>query len=755
VSKSLRLVLMVALVVVVVAAGVMVGCGKSKEKTLQKLNVSLAQYLKGSTVDFDDATVNSAASGGGEPGFLYGTAMTIYADTYYSQTALDDMAATLFPPPYVILPTPAYLTKTTYAQLQAADQTTVQAYIFASMPEAEQTVVNDAVTGFWNRYDADLADAIPMDENTAYGILASSVSSTAADEWAADAEAWMAALEAAAQADYGVTYANATYAEKMTLQATVLAAGNISPELAFYKAMTADALRNGTASSTYPTQRDAEVALLYPGKTYAQLNPVTQAPVVDAYVWAGLTDAQKGVVNAAVEGLFNLAMAENTDNTLLPLTSNVCYTTLLTLPPLMGGGQAAANAWVAAVTGTTPGTGAEALAFYEQLGAGDPAVGQATWKSLLSYNYYGTMDYSSLTTDEQAVIDQADAGMMGLATVQRLPALPLDQNVIYTEVLAAVGPGAQAGWVTDVQAGMNMEWATYKWMAYESFRNGTAASQYPTATANIVTALVNAGIITQPLDAYENMIVAAVLWNGSAAMGLTITPAIDPLGPHEQGYVTGAVLPGLWGEVQAEMTDAVPLDQTIAYLTLYGTVSYSAAEGFVTYVEAGTHPHTAFYTWLAREALIGLKGLGLLIELSMGEFDLMITNPNDYDVSIDTIDMNVSVNVPAQGADVGTDVTSRDVDAAKLALGDAVWVPANGSIDLHLIVSMKTLDMLTWLIVGPGLDATTSGTYAAIVWSELAAGTAVWNVSVVTSQTSENGEQNIPDATYTLTWTPS
>jgi hypothetical protein len=201
------------------------------------------------------------------------------------------------------------------------------------------------------------------------------------------------------------------------------------------------------------------------------------------------------------------------------------------------------------------------------------------------------------------------------------------------------------------------------------------------------------------------------------------------------------------------MTDAVSLDQTICYLTLYipgvSTTGYSAAEGFKTYVEAGTHPHTAFYIWLARESMLGLKGMGLLIELSMGEFDVLITNHNKYDVSIDSIDMNVSCNVNGFGY-----LPALDVDAAKMALHDAVLVPAEGSIDLHLIVSMKTMDILTWLIVGPGLDSTTAGTYAADVWSRLAAGTAIWNVSLVTSQTSPKG-QNIPDATYTLTWTPS
>jgi hypothetical protein len=65
---------------------------------------------------------------------------------------------------------------------------------------------------------------------------------------------------------------------------------------------------------------------------------------------------------------------------------------------------------------------------------------------------------------------------------------------------------------------------------------------------------------------------------------------------------------------------------------------------------------------------------------------------------------------------------------------------------------MKTMDILTWMIVGPGFDATKAGTYAADVWGRMKAGTAVWDVTLVTSQSHE--EETIPDATYTLKWTP-
>jgi hypothetical protein len=175
----------------------------------------------------------------------------------------------------------------------------------------------------------------------------------------------------------------------------------------------------------------------------------------------------------------------------------------------------------------------------------------------------------------------------------------------------------------------------------------------------------------------------------------------------------------------------------------------AAAEGWKTDVTAGVHPVQAFKRWMVKPALVGLEGLGLLVQVCVAEFDVVIDNPNDYDVSIDSINMDVSNNSNGFGY-----YPAIDVDAAKLALGDAVWVPAKGSIDLHLVVPIKTLDMLTWLIVGPGLDQTTAGTYAADVWAKLKAGTAVWNVTIVTSQTSPKG-QNIPDATYTMTWTPA
>jgi len=174
----------------------------------------------------------------------------------------------------------------------------------------------------------------------------------------------------------------------------------------------------------------------------------------------------------------------------------------------------------------------------------------------------------------------------------------------------------------------------------------------------------------------------------------------------------------------------------------------AAAAAWAADVTAGVHPVQAYKRWMVKPALVGLMGMGLLIQVAVTEFTVKITNPNDYEVSIDTIDFNASCNANGFGA-----YAAIDVDAAKMALHDAVWVPANGSVDLHMIVPMKTLDILTWMIVGPGFDATKAGTYAADVWSRMKAGTAVWDLTIVTSQS--HGEETIPDATYTLKWTPA
>ena len=722
-GHSMRAVVMVTTCLLLLVGVALTGCSKDQSNPAAGVDIALGQYLKGSTVDFDEATINTMAEGGGEPGWKTGTAAAIYPSTF--ATMREIKAAEIFGATYRGLPT-------TYDGLSAGDQSTVDMAVYNNLTASQQEVVTSAITGFTDRYDTDVADATPLEENTAYGILTSRVTADAAESWKADAEAWMTALDDYCDANYDTTYALATLTQKYAAKAAV---DVIDPMTALYVWMVKDSFRNGTASSYYPEIRDDKVEQLYSGKTYDELNPVTEQPVVDAAVYASLTAEQKALVADTVAGIFALASEQRSDPK--PLDENVYYTTLTALPAIMlkaDSGSAAAESWLTNVTGTTPGTGAEAAAFYWEL-----LGGQATWKNTLATRYYGASSYADLTPAQQAVIDQADTGMAGLATVQRLAPLPYDQNVIYTTVLDGM-PESQAGWEADVTDGMNMEWAAYKWLVYPSFRNATAVTFYPERLDDVLAALKAAGVISSDvyadLDAYESMVVDATLWNGNAPLD------IDPLPAPEQGYVTDAAIPGMAGLIEAQMTDAVPLDQTIAYLTLKNRVNPAAADGWKADVEAGVHVWQAFYRWLAKQSVAEMASAATMIRLSLGEFSFKITNDNDFDVTID------SLNVKCQATPTGSDTP---IDAARIATSDKIFVPANTEVNVTLYGPIKVYDMLAWLVTG-GTSRTEATQWANDVFDQVQAGTVEWSVTVdaVISSDTETEPKS-----YTTSWAPA
>jgi hypothetical protein len=593
-SKALRTAIVFTLVLTVVAGGLLAaGCSKGQAK-LELPTVELYQYLKGTTGDLNDATLNQIAEGGGEPGYKFGTMKYIYPTVFAANK--DTVAAAVFGSPYKF---GDGISTTTYAQLTAGDQLAVDGTIFATkLSAAEQDLVMNALTGFFNRQEVDTSAAKPMQQNTANGILmATDNTGVLANEWKTDATAWMAALNAKAAADYsGKTYVQLTYVQKETVKAAVFVAGTINPEYAFYQAMTKDSYRNGNASVIYSAYRDAIVAARYPGRTYATLNPILEAPVVDAMVWYQLTDAEKTPVNAQVAGTFAFAQSQPTDNT----------------------------------------------------------------------------------------------------------------NVLYGILAGKVSAAAADGWKTDVLAGAKMEWAFYKWLVYESFRNGTAASFYPTQVAAKVTDAKTAGYITASTyaacNAYEKIVVNGMVWS--------------VLGLGEQGYVLGLALPGLFGLVQAEMTDAVSLDQTICYLTLYGNVNATSAEGWKKDVAAGVNQRQAFYRWLAKEGVSAMGAAASLIQLGLQEFYFKVDNPNNYEISLDSLNINFTVKAS----------TGETVTAAKQSLVEPVWVPAKQSVNLRVLAPVKTMDVITWQVL-IGKSTSQAMTLAADVWGQIQAGTAKWAVA--------------------------
>jgi hypothetical protein len=699
-SRIARGGILLALCLVVVAGLVLTGCGK-KEAALQEPQLELTNYVKGSTVDFDTTTLQTMAQGGGEAGFKYGIMKAIYPTLWGSNK--DTVAQTLFPSPYWR----GDGVHTYYSYLTSADQTTVDGYIYASkLSAAEQAIVVSAVDGLFNRQTVDTSAAKALEQNTAYGILlATDSTGTLAGLWKTDATAWMAALNTKAAADYsGKTYAQLSLAEKAAVTGAMTI---ITPELALYRAMVQTSFRNGTASATYPDVAEQMATAMY-SKAYAALNPMLEKPRVDGAVWAQLTAAEQTNVTTRVAGIFNLAVTQVTGA--VDLTSNVYYGILLA----SAGGQAAADAWKAMVEPTTPGTGAEATAFYTILGAGDPAVGQAAFKEGLTQQYYGAAaTYAGLTTASKAVIDQSDAGTAGLSSVQRLPAgtLTLSQNVLYSTLTTSVSSAAATGWATDVTNGNNaisqanlMEWALYKWMAYESFRNGTAASFYPTQVADKVAAAKTAGYISATTyaacNAYEKAVVNGMVWAA--------------LGTYEQGYVETKVLPGMFGLIQAEMTDAVGLEQSICYLTLAAT-TVTSANNFKADVESGVFVKQALYRWLAMEKVKEMASSALMIQESVGEFYIKITNPNKYEISIDQLKLYFK-----------TTAGTSTIDGARQSLG-GIWIPAEETVELKVLAPTKSYDLVSWLAM-VGTDTTAARSMAAEVWSKIQNGTITWTL---------------------------
>ena len=600
-SKVLRIAIVFTLVLAVVAGGLLsAGCGK-KTAALELPTIELYQFQKGPTVDFDEATINQAATA--EAGVKFGTAKAIYATVW--STNKETLANAMFPPPYW----KGDGVTTQYAMLSSSDQPAVDGTIFATkLSQAEQDIVTNAVSGMFKLYDEELAAAKPLEQNTAYGILAYKVSADAATAWKTDATAWMTALNAKAAADYsGKTFAQLTYAQKETVKAAVFnkGAGTINPEYAFWRAMTKTSFRNGTASGVNIATRDTIANSQY-GKAYSALDCV-QKPTVDAMVWASLDAAGQAGVNGA-------------------------------------------------------------LAF--------------------------------MVTD----------------------------NATLNGALSAVSATAAAGFNAEVAGGTNMELAFYKWLAYESFRNGTVATYYPTQVA----ANVPAGKTYATLTSCEQITVNNAVW---AALGV-----------YEQGF-GASVVSGLWGMVQAEMTDAIAIDQTSLIRGPSGLRNATGTETSVINwkkdVDGGLAVKTAYYRWLAKEALIALKGLGTLIRLSAAEFLFKVTNPNKYEISIDTAQFNWQVNSTAVSA------TGDKVDTAKVVTADKVWVPAESEILLKVVAPVKVLDMITWGVLA-GKTSTAAGTLAADVWAKYQANATTPVTWIITIDATVSSEKETLTETYNL-----
>lgn len=600
-SRVMRVALAFTLVVAIVVGGLLsAGCGSESKAALVKPTIELFQFSKGSTVDFDEATINQAATA--EANVKYGTAKAIYQSVWAANQ--ENVSNQLFPPPYW----KGDGVTTKYASLASGDQTTVDGTIFATkLTAAEQDKVTGAVAGLFDLYSAETAAAKPLEQNTAYGILYMTDNTGAmSNAWKTDATAWMTALNGYASANYsGKTFAALKWSERQAVMAAVFnkGAGTINPEYSFWRVMVKDSFKYGIAAATNPAVSD-NVATTYFGKAYSQLNCV-EKPAADYMVWNNLDPVAK-------------ATAEGT---------------------------------VAFMVGN------------------------------------------------QAVLDAQVFDAQGMTS-------------------------AKAGFDAEVVAGINVELAFYKWLAYEGLRNSFIVSYYPTILGTKLTEQFP-GQTYASLNRCDQGKVNAAVWAA--------------LNPYEQGF-GGAVLPGLWGKVQAEMTDAVAMDETTL---VRGPTGLQAATGTETAVinwkkdvDGGLAVSTAYYRWLAKEALLALKGMGTLIRLSQAEFLFKVTNPNKYAISIDSAQFYFYVNSTALSA-AGT-----KVDTAKVAMNDKIWVPAETELLVKVVAPVKVMDMVTWAVMG-GQQAAAAQKLAGDVWAQYQAGTQTWIITIDAYVSDDEGENTV------------
>jgi len=211
----------------------------------------------------------------------------------------------------------------------------------------------------------------------------------------------------------------------------------------------------------------------------------------------------------------------------------------------------------------------------------------------------------------------------------------------------------------------------------------------------------------------------------------------------------------MWRKVQAEMTNAVAIDQTFLSMNLRGTMntkareadgknfsSETAAANFKADVEGGMLLRSAFYRWLAKESVKESAAAAVLIRESAGEFYIKITNPNKYAIRIDKLQLYFRTTAGA---------SEELIDAARQVLED-IWVPAkdgdvDGEVSVKVIAITKTYDLLSWLAM-EGVNTNTARAMANEVFDKIQAGTVVWTAQ---AEVQVSNEDEIQNYSYTLT----
>jgi hypothetical protein len=196
------------------------------------------------------------------------------------------------------------------------------------------------------------------------------------------------------------------------------------------------------------------------------------------------------------------------------------------------------------------------------------------------------------------------------------------------------------------------------------------------------------------------------------------------------------------------MMGVVMASEAFAVLKVLGL---PAAEGWKADVSRAVnpvHPRQAFYIWMAKGAVSAMAAAAPLIRLSVAEFSIKVTNPNEYWISLDTLTINASIDVNWFG-------TVIPVDMSKVVLNEKVWVPpmegnVKGEITVRLLAPVKVYDVITWGVMA-GYDSTKAGGLATFAFDKIQNGTAVWDMTIDAVISSET--ETITES-YDLQWTP-
>jgi len=505
------------------------------------------------------------------------------------------------------------------------------------------------------------------------------------------------------------------------------------------------ATKDATANAVFPPPYTVAGVQIYKNTTqkaattFAQIGAGDQSAVLGAIFFGQLTVAEQDAVVTAVAGFFN--RQEN------DVAASKAPNTTSAYQILKGVSQAAADAWATEVTA-----------------GGDPAdrLFINMTKSFVSaypsaFLPFWTMYDPTITTVAQIPASPTTAQIEGVALLAGkssftngtagafyAPTKLAGQTQTIGDTKAqALYPGKAYSALNAQQEKPYVDAAIFAALpSYYTNTYGAGASAVIAGTRNGVAAgMAAAGYIAATHTTY-----ALCTGVEKAFVDQGVSSSAIPAGQAlEWEYITFSAVPGAIMGWASELGGVLTLDKTICYAALNSSVGLSAAVQWMADVTAGVHPRQAYYRWLAKGSVVAAGAANPLIRLAVGEFSFKIDNKWGDEITLDSLNINFQIKSTVLSA------TGDMVDTAKMALGDAVYVPKEGII-LRLMAPIKQLDMITWLVMS-GKDSTTGGKLAGNAFDQVLAGTMTWVVTV--NATISNAVGETITQTYNLTWAPS